>query len=152
MLEFWFSPKGRAARADYWYWLMVPAAAAGAAIVFIGPILLGQQVASILLIVGFLFFCFSHSALAIKRLHDQSLSGWYALALFVPFAIAGAFLASPEPLIDIHALDRAPDTLRLALIGAFAAIFAPFAYVLWRIWFVIGKDGVNRYGKDPLYR
>jgi uncharacterized membrane protein YhaH (DUF805 family) len=152
MLEFWFSPYGRAARADYWYWLMVPALIGAAVLVFMGPIILGPQVASILLLIGFTIFFFSHMAMAIKRLHDQSLSGWYGLALVVPFAVAGALLASPEPLIDIHALDNAPDELRLIAIAVFAAVFTPFATVLWRIWFVIGKDGVNRYGKDPLYR
>lgn len=90
-------------------------------------------------------------ALSIKRLHDQSLSGWYSIALILPLALGGAWIAYPDA-VDFAAIDRAEDRVKLALLGMFAIMFAPFAYVLGLIWFVMGKDGVNRYGRDPLYR
>lgn len=151
MLSFWFSPFGRAARADYWYWLMAPAAAATIVLSIIGPLMLGHIVAKGLLIGGAAIFCISHTALAIRRLHDQSVSGWYALALVVPLGGAGIALVAPGAL-DFEALNSADDHVKLALLGLFAAVFAPFAIVLDMIWFRIGKDGGNRYGRDPLYR
>lgn len=151
MVEFWFSPKGRAARADYWYWLMIPAAAGAVALGLIGPLIFGPDIGSILLLAGFAVFFISHMALSIKRLHDQSLSGWYSIALILPLALGGAWITYPDA-IDFAAIDGAEDRVKLALLGMFAIVFAPFAYVLGLIWFVIGKDGVNRYGRDPLYR
>jgi uncharacterized membrane protein YhaH (DUF805 family) len=151
MLEFWFSPYGRAARADYWYWLVLPGLAGAASIILIGPIVFGRDGASFLLLVGFVLFCVSHMALAVKRLHDQSLSGWYSTALILPFFAAAGAIGSPDA-VDLAALDRASEHVRLVLLAVFAVVFAPFAFVLGLIWFGAGKDGVNRYGHDPLYR
>lgn len=151
MLTFWFSPHGRAARADYWYWLMLPAAVAGGIVALAGPPILGSSATATLMIAGFVVFSMSHTAMSIKRLHDQSLSGWYVLALAVPFGMAAAAIGSPS-VLDVEELNRAEDHVKLALLGLFAAIFAPFAAVTHLIWFRMGKDGVNRYGRDPLYR
>jgi uncharacterized membrane protein YhaH (DUF805 family) len=142
---------GRAARADYWYWLIVPAFGAGLAILGLGQLILSPTGFHALAFVAFAVFVLSHTIVSIRRLHDLSMTGWWAAALIIPPVIAGWYYLDPG-IIDFEALLRADDATRLVGLVAFSAAFAPFAYVLGLIWFVMGKDGVNRYGHDPLYR
>lgn len=151
MFEFWFSPYGRAARADYWYWLMLPAAAIAVFLASLAPVLFGHETADALALGALAIFFLSHSAMSIKRLHDLSMPGWYVIALIVPFVVTGVFIAWPRA-VEFGALAQAGHDVKIAVVAVFAAVFAPFAAVLNMIWFRMGKDGVNRYGRDPLYR
>jgi uncharacterized membrane protein YhaH (DUF805 family) len=151
MVDFWFSPFGRTARADYWYWLVLPYVISVVLAGFLGPGLIGRESSAFFVLLFTCVFFVSHLAIAIKRLHDVGTSGWYSAALIIPFGLAIAYLAQPDR-VDISALDRASDEMRLVFLAAFSAVFAPFAYVLGLIWFVMGTDGKNRYGYDPLYR
>lgn len=151
MMAFYFSPFGRAARVDYWYWLVLPFAAVAGVLVVLGPAVLGHRTSETFLLCLLVVFFVAHTMVGIKRLHDQSLSGWLSLALIPPFAALGAYVFDPT-LVDIAALARASEAFRLVLLVGFTVVFVPFAFVLGSIWFVMGKDGKNRYGYDPLYR
>lgn len=151
MFAFWFSPVGRAARADYWYWLICPFVISIAILLYLGPLIFSHSSIEVIVFMIFVVFVISHMAMAIKRLHDLNISGWYSTALILPFVVAGAFIADPH-LVDFGALEKAPDDVRLTVLGVFSVVFAPFAYVLGHIWLFMGNDGTNRYGRDPLYR
>jgi uncharacterized membrane protein YhaH (DUF805 family) len=151
MFNFWFSPMGRAARADYWYWLIAPSVVIGFMLIVIGPFVLAPGVFGGVMFVALSVFLLSHTILCIKRLHDMSLSGIYALALIIP-ALGAIWIFLDPHAVNFAALSGADDQVRLAALGVFALVFGPFMYVLGLIWFVEGKDGVNRYGRDPLYR
>jgi uncharacterized membrane protein YhaH (DUF805 family) len=151
MVSFLFSPNGRASRSDYWYWLIAPAGILAFIVLVLLPLVLGHGLPALVILAGLFLFFVIHTVIAIKRLHDQSKPGWLVIALILPMVVGAILVATPDA-IDFSALERAPVEVRLTLLAGFAAVFGPCLYVLGLIWTVQGKDGVNRYGRDPLYR
>lgn len=151
MLAFYFSPYGRTTRADYWTWLVGPYFGIVVFALILFPDLLGDEFTRIFLADLTIVFFVSHTVLAIRRLHDLSITGWWVVALFVPFIFAIWLTFDPRA-IDFGELDRSDDVVKLTVLAMFSAVFAPFAYTLGLIWLEPGIDGKNRYGYDPLYR
>lgn len=87
---------GRASRSEYWWWVLVSAAvslilqsianlgstttASGTSVP--GP---GAVVVSIILVIWGLATIVPSLALAVRRLHDVNMSGWFLLLVLVPF-------------------------------------------------------------------
>jgi uncharacterized membrane protein YhaH (DUF805 family) len=126
--------KGRARRAEYWYWalfgtlLNIPALTLDPAIGF-------PSTSFVVTLVLFL----PGLAVHVRRLHDINLSGWWLLAVY-----ALASLPLPFLFLLSDPGQGAASPLIAALIVS--ACFAVLIY--WNC--AKGTDGPNRYGADPL--
>jgi len=72
-------------------------------------------------------------AVGVRRLHDTNRSGWWLLALLVPYALFGAGMASTNS----------------ALIMAGGLLVLVVAIVLLVFFVSDGTKGANRFGEDP---
>lgn len=90
-----------------------------------------------------------NAATTVKRLHDRDRSGWWAVAvLFVnllSYAYFGLFLGLYFG-VDI--------SITREMLLVMLAVALPFlqTWVVIELFFLIGSDGRNRFGPDPLAR
>lgn len=151
MLSFWFSPFGRTSRSDYWSGLVVPFLVVFVLIAVLSPIVLEDRSTDAVILTLLTLFAISHTFCSIRRLHDLGLSGWLVLALVIPMILGLGYLFEPS-LFNWRAVIEPREETRFLILALVTLVIAPFAYVLALVWFTMGKDGMNRYGKDPLYR
>ena len=162
--------KGRASRAEFWWWVLVSNLAIVAAamvdsvltviflalgVPFIGPL-------AFLLIIGVLL---PSLAVAVRRLHDIGRSGWWLLAWYgIDFVASLVFVVSLVLLVVFFAFGFGGENgflvsqsagswillifaLALSLV-ALAAILAVYVWAL--VWLVRqGQPGPNQHGPDP---
>jgi uncharacterized membrane protein YhaH (DUF805 family) len=85
----------------------------------------------------------------VKRLHDRNRSGWWAVGIFVLHRVAfvyyGLFFGSYFG-VDISLLT---EWLLVTLVIAMSLLGT---WVFIELFFLIGTDGSNRFGPDPLAR
>ena len=145
MLRYLFSFRGRIGRARFW--LIAPIFLG-----FIATVLLFVPIANTLfppkptVLIGFvaiglfLFFLFIAAAIAAKRLHDRSWSGWWLCTLLPQWP--AAYLMSQSGLLSL---------LHVANVGAAAG----WLYVPALLWLGVelgvlpSAAGENRYGDAP---
>ena len=86
-------------------------------------------------------------ATTVKRLHDRNRSGWWAIAIFILSRVAytyyGLFLGGYFG-VDISTAEQ------LLLVMIAVALSLLQTWVVIELFFVIGTDGRNRFGPDPL--
>jgi uncharacterized membrane protein YhaH (DUF805 family) len=73
---------GRAARSEFWFWVLF-AVLVGIATQVLDGILFGQQF-GILSGIGALALFLPGLAVSVRRLHDRDKSGWFVLLYFIP--------------------------------------------------------------------
>jgi uncharacterized membrane protein YhaH (DUF805 family) len=151
--QFYFSPRGRVSRAQYWLRYFLPFFVIAVVLRLAGLIHgeSGREGGPILavLVLFYLAALWPGIAILVKRMHDRAKSGWLVLLLYIPFfiglAIAGLALHAVAT-GDIH------DGNQLAILGAI--VFGGAAII--GVWFFIefgcmrGTIGPNYYGADPL--
>jgi len=151
--QFYFSPRGRASRAQYWLRYFLPFFVI-AVVLRVAGLIHGESADEGGPILGVLFLFYLVAlwpsiAVLVKRMHDRDKSGWLVLLLYVPFFI-GIALASVA-LYDVAVRDI-HDANQVATPAAI--VFGGTAIV--GVWFFIefgcmrGTVGGNRYGADPL--
>jgi uncharacterized membrane protein YhaH (DUF805 family) len=138
---FLFSTAGRINRGKYWLaaliYLVVSAAAT---IVGLFLITFMSDATAVILYVGggllFLTIYFSSVAIAIKRLHDRSKSGWWS----IPFLILPGLLGSAS-----NDLVSPATGLGLSFVGGVLGLWG-----LIELGCLRGTVGPNAFGEDPL--
>jgi uncharacterized membrane protein YhaH (DUF805 family) len=126
--------KGRARRAEYWYWalfsilLNIPTLILDSVIGF--PIT-GSVTSLVLLLPGL--------AVEVRRLHDINLSGWWLLAVYALASLPLPFLF----LLSDPGQSTASPLIAASIVSACVAV-----QIYWNC--AKGTDGPNRYGSDPL--
>jgi uncharacterized membrane protein YhaH (DUF805 family) len=82
-----------------------------------------------------------------KRLHDRNRSGWWAVAIFIlnrlTYVYYGLFFGSYFG-VDISMAEE----LLLVMLGLAMSLLATCAFI--ELFFLMGTDGPNRFGPDPL--
>ncbi|MEJ1969059.1 MAG: DUF805 domain-containing protein [Rhizomicrobium sp.] len=141
--------RGRAARSEYWYFVLfgalleIPAGIADAVIAGSGQNG-GQPVSGLISLVLFL----PRISVAVRRLHDVNRSGWVLGGLFLYILVAGAMLG-----FYIYSLGGATPSFAgpIGIVGIvlFLGLFAWLVY-LFVLSVVKGTTGPNAYGEDPL--
>jgi uncharacterized membrane protein YhaH (DUF805 family) len=90
-----------------------------------------------------------NAATTAKRLHDRNRSGWWAVAVFVLnrlfYVYYGLFFGSYFG-VDISIAWE----LLLVMLAVALSLLATWAFI--ELVFLIGTDGSNRFGPDPLAR
>lgn len=144
--------RGRAARSEYWWWVLA---------VFIGHVIVGivgtvidaRYLSSILSLAILL----PSLAVATRRLHDTGRRGsWLALWIMIYIILGiimivstGAFIIGimsgfgGEPLSD--------DVMVGGAIGVLVSVLGTLPIAIWSIIWLAGKgnDGPNQFGPDP---
>ncbi|MGH7055482.1 MAG: DUF805 domain-containing protein [Stellaceae bacterium] len=151
---FYFSPRGRISRSQYWLKFFLPVLIIGA---ILGGIAGGIEGAGggggwkVLPDIFELLVIWPGIAVLIKRIHDRDKSGALVWALYGPMI--------PEIVFAIIAIGVAVSGDRSAAVGLFAvAGVLGLITVLVGIWFFIefgcmrGTIGANRFGPDPVSR
>ena len=147
--------RGRATRAEYWWWvLFVFLASLGFSIV--DGIIRAATGGNIFGIFEFLFFLATflpYLAVTARRLHDIGKTGWWLAIWYILPSLAwviavglwiGAVASAVVP-------GLAPPAFALAIIISIIAVFLSLGVIVWSvIWLVQqGDPGPNRYGPDP---
>ena len=148
--QFYFSPRGRISRSQYWLKLFLPVFAVG---LVLGLLRLanGEVTSGPFSTLGFLFHLavlWPGIAILVKRIHDRNKSGWLAWLLYAPLIVIIITLIGGGIAIAVGN-NVAGGTLFIisGVLGIFLVIVA--------IWFFIefgclrGTIGANRYGPDP---
>jgi uncharacterized membrane protein YhaH (DUF805 family) len=88
-----------------------------------------------------------NAATTAKRLHDRDKSGWWAVAIFIlnrlTYVYYGLFFGSYFG-VDISMAEE----LLLVMLGLAMSLLA--TWVIIELFFLMGTDGPNRFGPDPL--
>ena len=150
-MAFYLSFKGRVSRKDYWLFLVAPVLVLLVGLVLLGPRIAGHGGAGVGALSVLAMFLVAHSFVSVKRLHDSSKSGWWAVPFHVGVLALVGLIAWPN-IIDFSALATSPPEVRAMAAGLFSGLTVPAAFAAYHMWFTPGKDGKNRYGYDPLYR
>ncbi|TFI56518.1 DUF805 domain-containing protein [Sphingomonas parva] len=92
-----FDFQGRSTRTEYWLFMLQIAAIAMVLVMLLvmlaGSLGEGIGAASLLVIIPFAFFAFiAGLSAAVRRLHDQDLSGWFYLINLIPYLGGFIFL------------------------------------------------------------
>lgn len=100
----YFNFSGTASRSQFWYWVlftMIISVTANIIIPLLGDSLLGTVVGSLYLLV-ILFLFIPNISIAVRRLHDSGMSGWWLLILIIPIVnlITLYFYIRPTKVID----------------------------------------------------
>jgi uncharacterized membrane protein YhaH (DUF805 family) len=147
---FWllFGLKGRINRARY---LMVQLALLTIWLLWLKfqPDVAPQWVALLVDWVVTMALIWTNTTTTVKRLHDRNRSGWWAVGIFilhrVAFVYYGLFLGSYFG-VDISL------AVELLLVMFALALSLLATWVFIELFFLIGTDGPNRFGPDPLRR
>jgi len=162
--QFYFSPKGRISRSQYWLRFVLPYAAIVFALDIVVAIAgqgstVGAVFSGLLSLFSLVALCPSIAVL-VKRIHDRNKSGLLALVLFIPAALFG-ILAVIWVVTTIVAvgIDQATSGIVPAL-GVLGVIVIVSGVIVLAIdlWFFVefgclrGTIGPNRFGPDPVKR
>jgi uncharacterized membrane protein YhaH (DUF805 family) len=145
--EFYFSPRGRIGRSQYWLRFFLPMFVIGIVFSIIGTV--GGDGAKLLENVWQLLVLWPSIAILIKRIHDRNKSGALVWALYGPMIPAVALTIAAVVAVALGSGDAAWGW------GIVAGIFW-VAVLGVGIWFFIefgcmrGTIGANRYGPDPV--
>ena len=88
-----------------------------------------------------------NTATTVKRLHDRNRSGWWAVAVFIISRLSYVYYGLFFGLyfgVDISIAEE------LLLVMLAAALSLLQTWVIIELFFLIGTDGPNRFGPDPL--
>ena len=118
--------KGRASRSEYWWWYLF--------FVLIQSILnaAGLDVLSGVFVVAVLI---PHIAVAVRRLHDIGMSGWWAFFYYLTPVV-----------FFVMAMSFASDNV----IFLFSGLWIVISLASLVLFCLRGTHGANRYGTDPL--
>lgn len=138
--------RGRARRAEYWFFVLFAILAAIAAGVFDTLVLHakdGGPASSILTLALFL----PQLAVTVRRLHDRGHSGWWLGGFYIVIAIAlmGSIMAVFGP-AGRGPVGNEGEIVPTVLMGG-AALYGVWMFVLLVLR---GTGGSNKYGPDPL--
>lgn len=90
-----------------------------------------------------IFLLISNNSLTVRRLHDISASGYWAIIWIIPQLIGYVMILSG----DIY-------MLALGYISGISSLYTIFYFVDFIMWIILlflrGKEGDNAYGPDPL--
>jgi uncharacterized membrane protein YhaH (DUF805 family) len=146
---FYFSPRGRISRSQYWLRFFLPVFAIGAVLAIIAEV--GGEAAKALQTIWQLVVLWPSIAILIKRIHDRDKSGALVWALYGP--MIPAIIVTVAAVIAVAA--GSSEAAWGLGIGA-AVLWVIVAGVA--IWFFIefgcmrGTIGPNRFGADPVPR
>lgn len=155
--------RGRASRSEYWWFslffflticvVMGLSLAAGLLFPLLALAGMGLTIAAVLAMLVPAF------AVAVRRLHDCNLSGWWLLAAYVlpvPFAVGLGALMGLSPAESWDIVNSADSPLVEEMLQSRPALHALYlpevAAGLSLLYFLIkkGTPGPNRFGLDPL--
>jgi len=159
--DFYFSPKGRISRKQYWLRFMLPYIAIYV-VLQVAADLAGQGTASniaisLILALFSLVALWPSIAVLVKRIHDRDKSGWLVLALLIPgllFAILLLALVGTAALAVAGGQAEA-EIPALGALGVIVIILGVGVLGI-DIWFFVefgclrGTIGPNRFGPDPI--
>jgi uncharacterized membrane protein YhaH (DUF805 family) len=134
--------KGRAPRAEYWWYTLAVIVAAIVVSVVEGILGLGASVGpyGVLSLILMLALLLPGLGVTVRRLHDTNRSGWWILVAVIPYAILGFMAAGAAASGDLTGLATAGLLSLVALVGAIALL----------VFMVLpGNQGPNKYGPDP---
>ncbi len=147
-----FSIRGRIPRTDFWVGFVAIVGIATLAILLNGNRVrggtLGEFFAAVTTIAALSPFCLI--ALSVKRLHDIDTSGWYALALIVPFLFGALAALAYGSLREGPANDEWRDFWTLTSYVTAGLAAASLAFFIGMVGCIRGTSGANRFGPDPL--
>ena len=134
--------KGRAPRAEYWWYTLAVIVAAIIVSVIEGMLGLGASVGpygpvSLILMLALLL---PGLGVTVRRLHDTNRSGWWILVAVIPYVILGFMAAGAV---------ASGDMAGLATAGLFSLVALVGAIVLLVFMVLPGTRGPNNYGPDP---
>jgi len=146
-----FSARGRISRTESWVGLTLIIAITTLALLIGGHRTGVRGLSEFFVIVIAMASPFCLVAIVIKRLHDIDRSGWWALALIVPFLLGAVALLALAGLQEEGRIVEewkgfwtgalyVTAGLAIALLGSF----------ITKLGFTRGKGGSNRFGSDPL--
>lgn len=135
--------KDRAARAEYWWWVLFATVAVLIAAVLDYVLFNGWSVSPFTLVVGVAALLPSLSA-AVRRLHDTNRSGWW---VFLPIGAAALMIAG----IVVAAIGNPRNPLGgmgLIYVGVPALLVIATGILLIVLLLAPGDTGNNRYGPN----
>ncbi len=148
---------GRAARSEYWWWVLATfifGMALGTLDAFIVSIIDQEWASSPLTTIFHLAILLPNLAVSARRLHDIGKSGWWVLVWFV-LAVIGWIPAVVGFVLWLlgGALEGQFDSGSFVplIVGGAITLLLALGLLLWIILWMArqGESGPNRYGPDP---
>ncbi len=137
---------GRAARSEFWFWMLF-VVAASFAMSFVDAVAgTGGGLGALFSLAT----CLPGLAVSVRRLHDSGRSAWWLLILYAPLAIAGGLLVFGG-LMAVASIGLGVEVglVGLAIMGL-SGLVALGAFAWWLYVFVQpGQLGMNTYGPQP---
>lgn len=146
---FFFSPRGRISRKQYWLWYFLPVVIVSISLNFLA--LMPGWFFKLLPNLFQLFVLWPGIAILIKRIHDRNKSGWLVWLIYAPLILAIIFM------VAAIAAGAASVTGAAATLGIIAGVLGVVFFGV-AIWFFVefgcmrGTIGANKYGPDPVPR
>jgi uncharacterized membrane protein YhaH (DUF805 family) len=146
---FYFSPRGRISRSQYWLKYFLPVTVIGVVLSLLSliPIWFFKLLPNLFQLVMF----WPGIAILIKRIHDRNKTGWLVWLLYIPLIVLIIFVVGAIVAGATHA------TAAAATLGIIAVVIG-IALFCVAVWFFIefgcmrGTIGANKYGPDPVPR
>lgn len=156
MFQFLFSSKGRVSRLQYNIYFMVPFMVLNW-LMYILPswfqynldLLLQISIVTTILSI---FLLYSFIVVTNKRFHDREVSGWRQLGYFLISLLGGViFYLAVDLNLNPAAMtfSYTVNNMILSKIGQ-GLFFVPMIIMVIELCVLKGKDGLNKYGPDPL--
>jgi len=157
ILRFYFSPFGRVSRKGLWVGFILPYFIIGILMMVIlvslfpsghgsDPTVVAGFIAERLILLSpiLLLIWWASIAIAIKRLHDRNITGFWLLPMFV-FGLVGNGTVWFYP-------ELFSGAIQLTFIGLGLVAFLINFWLAINMYFLRGTRGPNRFGPDPLER
>lgn len=136
-----FTWQGRASRKEYWLFMLV---AVAAAMLFLGVTIYLKTMAFFWVYAVWIAICLIPSlSVAIRRLHDINLSGWWIAVIFA--LSSGMEIARAAPSVDRWLV--AFFSVDMWIVSTTVAVIINIAWLAAMLW--KGTKGDNRFGPPP---
>lgn len=136
-----FTWQGRASRKEYWLFMLV---AVAAAMLFLGVTIYLKTMAFFWVYAVWIAICLIPSlSVAIRRLHDINLSGWWIAVIFA--LSSGMEIAWAAPSVDRWLV--ASFSVDMWIVSTTVAVIINIAWLAAMLW--KGTKGDNRFGPPP---
>lgn len=149
---------GRAPRSEYWWWFLfvllasfTVGVAGGILDVATGHQSLGGLLGGLL----DLFFLLPNLAIAVRRLHDRNISGWWYAGAFITLLLLIGMAVPVFIRIDENHMQGLPPmegvpSASFLVMGVLGLINLIYGLTLFILFCLPGTRGANRFGPDPL--
>jgi uncharacterized membrane protein YhaH (DUF805 family) len=144
--------KGRAPRAEYWWWVLAIIVAFIVISIVEGLLGMRRMVFGLygpLTVLLWLATIVPSIAVSVRRLHDTNRSGWWLLLPVVPYCLAMVFGGAAFFRAAAGGAAQPGNMAGLGIAGIFMLVGAIGWIVLFVFYLLPGTPGDNRYGPNP---